>query len=239
MTVDTVMPPSAASHARATHESVARPPIDSRASASRMCHTVWMRALVYDRTQRWLTRAWATGSLLYRGLGRLDQVRGVVSWDEALDWLGGLREPISEIQYWGHGKWGCALVRGSPLDVRSLSARRPQLEAVREHLAENALLWFRTCETFGARAGQDFAERFADFFGARVAGHTHIIGSLQSGLQGLRPGERAHWRAEEGLREGTPDAPLRAHGSAPWRPRTITALAGRVPERWFASATTR
>lgn len=196
-----------------------------------------MRALIYDRTQHGLTRAWATGSVLYRGLGRLDVVRGVASWDEALDWLGALREPIREIQYWGHGKWGRALVERTVLDVRSLHTRRPQLEAVRERLAPDALLWFRTCESFGARAGHDFAERFSEFFGARVAGHTHIIGSMQSGLHGLRPGERAHWSPAEGLREGTPEAPLRAHGSALWRPRTITALGGRVPDAWFAPPT--
>lgn len=173
--------------------------------------------------------------MLYRGLGRLDQTFGATTWDEALDWLAGLPDPIDELQFWGHGKWGCALVNHTVLDVSSLRARRSQLEAVRERLTDDPLIWFRTCETFGAHAGHDFAERYADFFGARVAGHTHIIGAQQSGLQGLRPGERAHWSAEEGLRSGTPAAPLRAYGSALWRPRTITALGGRVPEAWFDS----
>jgi len=183
-----------------------------------------------------LTTVWRAGSALYRGLSRLDAVRGVTSWDEALDWLGGLREPIDEIQYWGHGKWGRALVDREVFDSSSLVSRRAQLEAVRERLAPDALVWFRTCETFGARAGQAFAERLADFFGARVAGHTHVIGFHQSGLHGLCPGERAHWSADEGLRAGTAEAPERAHGSAPWRPRTITALAGRVPGAWFTAA---
>src|SRR5256885_6259542 len=192
-----------------------------------------MRALIYDRTQGSLARIWRAGSVLYRGLRRLDVVRGVRTWDEALAWLGALPGPIEEIQYWGHGHWGRVLVDGVALEARSLLTRRSELLAIRERLAPDPLIWFRTCETFRARAGQDFAERVADFFGARVAGHTHVIGFHQSGLQGLRSGERAHWTAHEGLRAGTPDAPVQAHGSAPWRPRTITALGGRVPEAWF------
>lgn len=192
-----------------------------------------MRALVYDRTQGALSHIWSNGSVLYRGLGRLDAVRGVSTWDEALDWLGSLSEPIAEVQYWGHGLWGSAHVNRSALDVSSLVTRRRQLEAVRERLAPDALIWFRTCQTFGAQLGQDFAQRYADFFGARVAGHTHVIGFHQSGLHGLRPGERAHWPTFEGLREGTAESPIRARHSAPWRPRTITALRGRVPEAWF------
>lgn len=194
-----------------------------------------MRALVYDRTQGSLARIWSAGSVLYRGLRRLDAVRGVSTWGEALSWLGTLREPLEEIQYWGHGRWGRALIDGVALDARSLVTHSSQLQAVRDRLSPNALLWFRTCETFGGCAGHDFAERFADFFGARIAGHTHVIGFYQSGLHGLRPGERAHWPATEGLRAGTPDEPVQAHSSAPWRPRTVTALAGQVPEAWFAS----
>jgi Domain of unknown function (DUF4347) len=194
-----------------------------------------MRALIYDRTQGALTKTWSAGSVLYRGLRRLDAVLGVTTWDEALDWLGASSEPIEEIQYWGHGKWGRAYVDGEVLHADSLITRRPQLEAVRERLTPGALVWFRTCETLGARAGIDFAERLADFLGVRVAGHTYVIGFHQSGLHGLRPGERAHWSANEGLKRGTAEAPVRAHRSAPWRPRTITALGGRVPEAWFTT----
>jgi hypothetical protein len=194
-----------------------------------------VRALIYDRTQGTLSQIWSKGSALYRGLGRLDAVRGVTSWDEALDWLGSSGEPISEIQFWGHGLWGSAQVNRGTLDVNSLRTRRPQLEAVRERLTPDALIWFRTCQTLGARAGQDFAQRYADFFGARIAGHTHEIGFHQSGLHGLRPGESAHWSPYEGLHTGTPESPIRAKHSALWRPRTITALRGHVPEAWFES----
>lgn len=198
-----------------------------------------MRVLVYDRTcirrGGGLSRVWAAGSSLYRRLGRIDAASGVDSWDAAFDWLARLPAPISELQYWGHGKWGRALVDDDVLDAAVLTgARRPQLESLRERLAPDALVWFRTCETFGARCGIDFAERLADFLGARVAGHTFVIGFHQSGLHGLAPGTRADWAPDEGLCEGTAEDPRRARRSAPWATRTITCLSGSVPDRWFA-----
>jgi hypothetical protein len=107
-----------------------------------------------------------------------------------------------------------------------------QLEAIRERVHTRSRIWFRTCETFGAQAGHSFAERVSDFFGCRAAGHTYIIGAWQSGLHSIGPGERARWPIEEGLREGTPSAPQRAFGSAPWRPNTIHALVSDVPIGW-------
>lgn len=196
-----------------------------------------MRVVVYDRTcvrtRGRLSPIWAAGAWLYRGLRRVDAVKGVASWDEALTWLGTQREPIREIQYWGHGKWGRAFVGDDVLDAAALTDRRAQLEAIRERLAPDALVWFRTCETLGARPGMSFAERLADFFGARIAGHTYIIGFHQSGLHGVAPGTRADWSPVEGVAEGTPDAPTKAKWSAPWRPRTLTALDGEIPAAWF------
>ena len=85
-----------------------------------------MRVLVYDRTclvrRGWLTTAWAAGSVLYRAMRRLDAVCGVTSWDEAVTWLTALPAPISELQYWGHGKWGCALVADDTLDASSIAS---------------------------------------------------------------------------------------------------------------------
>jgi hypothetical protein len=200
-----------------------------------------MRLLVFDRTCRRLSLAWRAGAQLYRRLGRIDAARGVASWDEALEWLAS-HERITELQYWGHGKWGAALVdRTDVLDAR----RFDELAPVFERLAPPAspkgerdvapLIWFRTCETFGARVGIEFAEQLAERSGARVAGHTHVIGFHQSGLHGLAPGARADWSPDEGLAAGSADAPERARGSRPWRPRTITCLDNTVPAAWFAT----
>jgi hypothetical protein len=196
------------------------------------------RLLVFDRTCPRLSIAWRAGARLYRARGRIDAACGVGSWEGGLGWLAGWHAPIAEIQYWGHGHWGSALVdRDDVLDASALSpghALHAALEAVRERLAPDALIWFRTCETFGATAGHDFAMRLADWTGARVAGHTHVIGFHQSGLHGLAPGARPSWSASEGLARGTADAPERAKTSWPWSPHTITCLDGTVPDAWFA-----
>lgn len=190
-----------------------------------------------------LSTAWTSGARLYRAMRRIDAVKGVTSWSEALAWLAGEEatrgEAIAEIQYWGHGHWGEVFVDREGLDAAAFRpghALHAPLERLRERLAPggDALVWLRTCEAFGADAGLDFAARMADFFGARVAGHTHVIGALQSGLHGLHPGHRPDWSPSEGLSEGTPSAPVRAHGSSPWRPRTIHCLDGHVPDAWFA-----
>lgn len=203
-----------------------------------------LRLLVFDRTctgrPLGLTSAWRTGSVLYRALGRIDAAYGASRWDEALEWLGRVEasRPIEEIQYWGHGRWGRVLIAADALDAASLAPGHPleaRLDAVRERLVPDggALVWLRTCEAFGAAAGLDFAARLADRLGARVAGHTHVIGALQSGLHGLLPGRRPHWSAVEGLAEGTAEAPVRAMGSSPRRPNTITCFDGAVPPDWF------
>lgn len=197
-----------------------------------------MRLLVYDRTcvrrRGRLSPIWRAGAALYRRLGRIDAAHGVASWDEALAWLAA-HEQIEEIQYWGHGKWGRALVDDDALDAASLAGRHARgLAAVRERLAPGALVWLRTCEAFGAHAGHDFAQRLADTLGARVAGHTYVIAYHQSGLHGLSPGMRPDWSPEEGLLEGTAAAPERARWSKPWSPNTVTALTGAIPAAWFA-----
>jgi hypothetical protein len=196
-----------------------------------------LRLIVWDRTAPGLRHAWRLGARLQAGIGRVDGAFPAATWDEALAWLARAREAIGEIQYWGHGRWGRALIGAEALDA---SALRPdhrlsaRLDAVRERLAPDALVWFRTCEAFGASAGHDFAVRIADRLGARVAGHTFVIGAVQSGLHGLLPGHAPDWPADEGLAEGTPTAPVRAQRSAPGRPRTITCFDGRVPPAWFA-----
>ena len=205
-----------------------------------------LRLMVYDRTcvgaraPVGLSTAWGAGSVLYRGLGRLDGTFGATSWDDALAWLARYEpsRPIAEIQYWGHGQWGRALVDRDVLDARALAPGHrlePRIAAVRERLVPGgeALFWLRTCEAFGATAGHDFATRLADGLGARVAGHTFIIGAIQSGLRGLLPGHTPDWSAEEGVAEGTADKPLRAHDSGVRKPRTITCFRGDVPAGWF------
>jgi hypothetical protein len=197
-----------------------------------------LRLLVFDATQasrppRLLGMSWSVGARLYRARGLLDATFGARDFEGALDFLNRGNAAIGEIQFWGHGKWGRALIDRESFDRTSLGVThrlRPKLEALRERLAPGALVWFRTCETLGAHAGQDFARALGDFLGARVAGHTFVIGYWQSGLHALAPGETPGWDPEEGLAAGTPERPERAHPSGPGQPNTITCWAGRLPE---------
>jgi len=199
-----------------------------------------LRLVVYDATQRSrrpraLGLSWDYGSKLYRGLGRIDAAHGARSFADAFAWLGSHepQRPIAELQFWGHGKWGRAFIEREALDrevLRTGHRHHAAFEAFRQRLAPGALLWFRTCETLGARSGQDFAAALGDATGARVAGHTYVIGFYQSGLHCLGPGERPHWSGTEGLAQGSAEQPETARSSSPDAPNTITCLTGRIPE---------
>lgn len=199
-----------------------------------------LRLVVYDRTQRErppraLGLAWQAGTHLYRGLGRIDAAYGARSFDDAFDWLAchAPDRPIAELQFWGHGKWGRILIHGESLDRRALSPTHRLefgLAAFRERLVPGALVWFRTCETLGANSGQDFARALGDYLGARIAGHTFVIGYFQSGLHTLAPGAAPDWLPAEGLSRGTPEAPEAALTSGPRQPNTVTCWDGRIPD---------
>ena len=64
--------------------------------------------------------------------------------------------------------------------------------------------------------------RFTRFLGCSAAGHTYVIHAWQSGLHVLAPGATPDWSPAEGLRDGTPDAPLEAKSSWPGAPSTVT-----------------
>ena len=161
---------------------------------------------------------WAAGARLYRALAWIDAFHGAHTWDDAIAWAA--RHELDELQYWGHGKWGTVLCGGEQIDAATTHRFAP---------LRVRLLWLRTCESFGARAGHAFAAKLADQLGARVAGHTFIIGFRQSGLHALAPGATPTWPVDEGLAAGTPEAPERARWSS-WRaPRTVHALEPRLP----------
>jgi hypothetical protein len=102
----------------------------------------------------------------------------------------------------------------------------PLLHRIRARLVpgQDALWWFRTCDTFGTAKGQDFARAWTRFFGCRAAGHTHRIGVWQSGLHTLLPGAEPAWSTSEGLTPSGTPAPSRAG-----LPNTVSFLQGRIP----------
>jgi hypothetical protein len=197
-----------------------------------------IRLLVYDRTCR-LSLAWAAGSVLYRALGRVDASHATSGWEEALGWLTSHApdQPIREVQFWGHGRWGLVLIGRRAFGRDALCPGNALYDACTKLRARlvpgsEALLWLRTCEAFGAEAGHDFAQALADFFGCRVAGHTYRIGYWQSGLHSLVPGTLPDWPLDEGLAAGTPGRPERSLPSSPVATRTISCLVGEIPDGW-------
>jgi hypothetical protein len=197
-----------------------------------------MRLLVFDATRRrdWLSLSWRAGSHVYRALG-IDAACAATSWHQALVWLSVVHpgRAIDEVQFWGHGKWGRALIGDDVLDLRSTEpghALHAPLAAVRARLAgPDALWWWRTCETFGAQPGQEFATAWTSFLGCRSAGHTFVINVWQSGLHELSAGAVPQWSADEGLLAGTPEHPVRARWSHPFAPSTVHFMTSRLPRR--------
>lgn len=184
-----------------------------------------------------LTHTWLAGGHLYRAFRHVDTFHGFRVWYRALEWLAEVHpeQKIQEIQYWGHGSPGKVWMDGEALTSESFTgAYQPLLERVRDRLTDDALIWFRTCSTFGADRGQVFARKAADFFGCSVAAHTHNIGFFHGGLHTLEPDQPVYWPREEGVAEGTPEAPKKMKMSGWWfsQPNTITCLNADVPHGW-------
>ncbi len=203
-----------------------------------------LRLLIYDATkkqgERGLRAAWSTGARVYRALGRVDAYFPATSWASALSFLATFQEgrPIGQVQFWGHGKWGGALIADDVFSRTTLGqggATADALSAIERRMLPDAgsLVWFRTCETLGAQRGHDFAMQLSERLGARVAGHTYVIAALQSGLHGLRPGARPSWSLTEGLSRGTADAPEEAYWSSAAAPNTVHFMHNEVPPEWF------
>ena len=203
---------------------------------------VALRLLIYDGNSKAgetpLRTSWAVGARVYRAMGRVDRFIGARSWAEALDWCAAQDGPIAELQFWGHGQWGRALLGDEALTRASFEeghAHRAGLDALGERLLPNgeSLVWFRTCETFGASAGIAFAKTLTRTLKTRAAGHTHVIGVYQSGLHGLVAGAEPHWSPSEGLARGTPDAPEAALPSSASAINTVHFMTPAVPPGWF------
>jgi len=185
-----------------------------------------------------LTRFWQLGAQMHRVLSRADGVTGARSWKDALRWAVNVSHargrPIRELQAWGHGGWGYMGMHRDRLDsdaLRTESPLRDTVDAFRDTLAPDALVWLRCCSAFGTLRGHDLARRLADRLRVRVAGHTFIIGGLQSGTHSLTPGQNPTWTIEEGV-ERANGSSLCARLSTASAPRTITCLRFELPEGW-------
>ena len=182
-----------------------------------------------------LTHSWFVGGALARAMNHIDLCQGHRVWYRALEWLAETKpeQKITEIQYWGHGSPGRVWMDGEALTTDVFDGPLKALLAkIKSRLTPEAVIWFRTCATFGAERGRAFARRWAQEMGCRVAAHTHNIGLFQSGLHSLRPGQAPGWSAGEGIRDGTTAVPLKMRPSGPFCPNTIPCLAMDLPREW-------
>lgn len=183
-----------------------------------------------------LTHSWWAGGRLFRRVRRLDHMHGFDTWGKALAWLATVEsdKPIREIQFWGHGSPGKVWIKAKPMTKHAFEdpAFFGPLMQIRDRLTDDALIWFRTCATFCATRGREFATEWASQMNCRVAAHTYNIHAFQSGLHSLGPGETPRWPDTEGIAEGTPDRPLALRWSVPWASNTIFALRSTLPRNW-------
>ncbi len=180
-----------------------------------------MRALVYDALEEkpFLSYGWQLGSLLYK----FDKVIPGVSWGQVIEDLVETPGVFNEIQWWGHGRSGAAVLAG-----RELTPEHRALPSLIEKLNKDSLLWFRSCSTFQGTRGKEFAMDMAAGLGCRVAGHTHIIAfPFQSGLHSVRPLQVPSWSTSEGV---GPDG--KSKNSSLWAPNTIYTWRDAIPTGW-------
>jgi hypothetical protein len=185
-----------------------------------------------------LSRWWRLGAGLHRGLYGADAVAPASTWDEALrfaiaasDRLGA---KIAELQAWGHGGFGFMRMGDTRLDRASLAggaALAPLVDALRDRLADDALVWLRCCSAFGAAEGRAFAPALAERLRARVAAHTFIIGAWQSGTHSVALGEAPSWPIDEGT-ERTASGAIVARVSRADAPNTVFMLRRGLPAGW-------
>jgi hypothetical protein len=176
-----------------------------------------------------LTQTWFGGGLLYRLLGRIDKAKGFTTWEEALKWLATFEpgEKIERIEVWGHGSPGRSwMLEDGALDYWSPKSPKytVAMGLIKDRLTDDALIWFRNCSVFAGVKGHEFARAWTDFFGCRVAAHTHIIGFWQAGLHTAHPGVEPKWSLKEGDRGRAV--------SGRKSPNRITCLGNEFPNEW-------
>src|SRR5258705_254440 len=79
-----------------------------------------------------------------------------------------------------------------------LTERQRRLVLLRRILCgPDAEVYYRSCEAFMGKKGQEFAKASADFWRSVVIGHTKVIGITQPGEKELRPGQEPYWPESE------------------------------------------
>lgn len=186
-----------------------------------------MRVTIYDKnpgvgfSQWFLKVSWAVGCWFQKLFGAVDAFYGAKDWEDAKAWLLSQKEPLTVIQYWGHGSPGAVWLAQKLVPISEWLLLKPVVDPPK------TLLWFRACSVFQGLAGHIFSQKLADGLGCTVAGHTRIIGPFQGGLHTRKPNTEPSWPVDEGtIKPKWPD-----HLKW-WSPNTIFCLRTKIPEGW-------
>lgn len=156
-----------------------------------------MKIIIYDKNpgsgikQSLLKISWMIGCWFQKLIGKTDEFHGADSWNDVVQWICKQPNSISSIQYWGHGSPGNVWLSGKPLKYH-------QLREIKDKLAPDAVIWFRTCSSFQGKAGYSFAENMSLTLNCTIAAHTRIVGLFQGGLHTIKPGKEPSWPISEG-----------------------------------------
>lgn len=90
-----------------------------------------------------------------------------------------------------------------------LSTRQRRLVLLRRILCgPRAEVYYRSCQAFQGKVGQEFAKASAAFWRSKVIGHTKIIAFTQPGQKVLKPGQEPYWAESEGTESPSPKKPV-------------------------------
>mmetsp|Transcript_37328 Transcript_37328/g.76539 ORF Transcript_37328/g.76539 Transcript_37328/m.76539 type:complete len:399 (+) Transcript_37328:106-1302(+) len=118
------------------------------------------------------------------------------------------------LQIWCHGSSGSFSLTdkdgGSQKIDQNTFVRLANAAGLSDYMADDAIIWFRTCQTFQGSAGIAFAEHVGNAFpNITFLGHTYTIHALHSGLRGFCANREGcvRWSANEGGRSSHSHAP--------------------------------
>ena len=145
--------------------------------------------------------SWDVGSILVESSNRFDFIIRARNWEHVCQELHKIADgghKIREVQFWGHGHPGAALIGNDAFNVATLQTESWMRLAQRHVFQDGALWWWRTCQTCRGMEGREFSQVFVNMFGIRMAGHTVVIHVIHGCLVCLKPGEQANWKDDEG-----------------------------------------
>ena len=149
--------------------------------------------IIYTKEEA-LTKWWRLGATVYPGeTVPTDSLKDAV--DKIIESLDEC-DCIGSVEIWSHGCPGQALVGKdwiTSADFTSAGEHYDDLSRLKEHLCDDAFIYFRTCSTFAGDEGAEFAKDAGDFFDSKVGGHLENIALKQPGYVEYTPGEQPQW----------------------------------------------